>query len=400
MADSSQLAIDGGTPVRRQLLKLHHWSHGEEELANLAQVLQSGWLTRGPLTVEFERRFAQWLGAPHVLAVNSCTAAMETALAVIGTGQGDEVITSPLTFAATANVIVHRGAQPVFADVEPDTLCLDPEKTAAAVSSRTKAIIAVHYAGHPCELDALLELRQRHRLFLIEDAAHALEAQYRGVPAGTLGDFGCFSFYATKNLTTGEGGMLVCAKERFREEAEVWHLHGMSRAAWKRYQEPQFRLYDITQPGYKFNMCDLQAAVGLAQLPRVHAWWQRRCEIVAAYDAAFSRLPGVHTLPRKPHVKSGLHLYALSFDPACFSASRDRIIDALLAEGIQCYVHFPALHLTSYYRSLLGHRLGDFPVAEAAAASLVTLPLFPGMSDTDVRDVIAAVEKVHAAYLV
>jgi len=397
-ADSSKLAIDGGDPVRRELLKLHSWSYGEEELANLKLALESGWITRGPLTERFEREFAEWRKASHALAVSSCTAALQLALAVIGTQPGDEVITTPLTFASTANVAVHLGAKPVFADVKPDTLCLDPERAAAAVTDRTKAIIVVHYAGHPCNMDAFLELRRKHRVFIIEDCAHAVEAEYRGVPAGTMGDFGCFSFYATKNMTTGEGGMLACAEQRFRDEAEVWHLHGMSRAAWKRYHEDEFALYDIAQAGYKFNMSDLQAALGLAQMQRVDAWWERRREVVEQYDAAFGDMPGVRVLKRHPHVKSGLHIYPIILEPGAFAEPRDRIITALRAEGIQCYVHFPALHLTGYYRSRFGYQPGSFPVAEAAAANLVTLPLFPAMSDDDVRDVIDAVEKVLGAY--
>lgn len=398
MAQSSKPAVEGGIPVRGSLLKLHSPSFGEEELANLKQVLDSGWLTRGPMVERFEQAFCEYRRARFALAHSSCTAALHTPLAVIGTCPGDEVITSPLTFASTANAILHFAAKPVFADIEPDTLCLSAEKAAAAVTPRTKAIMPVHYAGHPCEMDDFLQLGKRKRAFIIEDCAHALEAEFRGVPCGTIGDFGCFSFYATKNITTGEGGMLTCAEERFREAAEVWHLHGMTRAAWERHHDEKFSLYDITEPGFKFNMSDLQAALGLAQLPRAEAWLARRREIVEAYDAAFAEIPGIRTLKRRPHVRSALHLYAIILEHGALRITRDRFITAMRAENIQCYVHFPALHLTTLYRRVLGHKPGDFPVAEAAAESLVTLPLFPAMTDEDVHDVIAAVTKLVGYY--
>jgi dTDP-4-amino-4,6-dideoxygalactose transaminase len=247
-------------------------------------------------------------------------------------------------------------------------------------------------------MDAFLQLGKRNRAFIVEDCAHALEAEFRGVPCGTMGEFGCFSFYATKNITTGEGGMLTCAEERFREAAEVWHLHGMSRAAWERHNDNEFRLYDITEPGFKFNMTDLQASLGLAQLPRAEAWLKRRGEIVAVYDAAFAGIPGIRTLKRRAHVRSALHLYAIILEPGALSISRDRFITAMRAENIQCYAHFPALHLTCLYRRVLGHKPGDFPVAEAAAAGLVTLPLFPAMTGEDVQDVITAVTKLVDYY--
>ncbi len=275
---------------------------------------------------------------------------------------------------------------------------LSAEKAAAAVTPHTKAIMPVHYVGHPCEMDDMLQLGKRSRAFIIEDCAHALEAEFRGVPCGTIGDFGCFSFYATKNITTGEGGMLTCAEERFREAAEVWHLHGMTRAAWERHNDAEFSLYDITEPGFKFNMSDLQAALGLAQLPRAEAWLARRREIVEAYDSAFAGIPGIRTLKRRPHVRSALHIYPIILEPGTLSITRDKFITAMRAENIQCYVHFPALHLTTLYRRVLGHKPGDFPVAEAAAASLVTLPLFPAMTDEDVQDVIAAVTKLVGYY--
>ncbi len=398
MADSSKPAVEGGSPVRGCLLKLHSPAFREEELANLKQVLDSGWLTRGPMVERFEQAFCAYRRARFALAVNSCTAALHLAMAVIGTSPGDEIFTSPLTFASTANAILHFGAKPVFADVEPDTLCLSAEKATAAVTPRTKTIMPVHYAGHPCEMDDFLQLGKRSRAFIIEDCAHALEAEFRGVPCGTMGDFGCFSFYATKNITTGEGGMLTCAEERFREAAEVWHLHGMTRAAWERHNDAEFSLYDITEPGFKNNMSELQAALGLAQLPRAETWLARRAKIVAAYDAAFSQMPELRLLKRRPHVKCALHIFPVMLAPDALRISRDQFITAMRAENIQCYVHFPALHLTRLYRCRLGHKPGDFPVAEAAAASLVTLPLFPAMTAEDVQDVITAVTKLVGYY--
>ncbi|HEU4760752.1 MAG TPA: DegT/DnrJ/EryC1/StrS family aminotransferase [Gemmatimonadales bacterium] len=363
---------------------------GEEEVAEVAAVLRSGWITTGPRTGEFEQEFAASLGAPGALALNSCTAGLHTALVASGVGPGDEVITSTLTFAATANVIVHVGARPVLVDVEPDTLQIDPAAVERALTPRTRAVIPVHYAGHPADLDAIGDIARQHGLVVIEDAAHALPARYRGRMIGAGDNPVAFSFYATKNLTTGEGGMLTGDPE-FLRRARVVSLHGMSHDGWNRYAEGGHWYYEIALPGFKYNMTDIQAAMGLCQLRKLSRHQRRRRRVVEAYQAAFSAHDAFELPVERPDVEHAWHLYVLRLRPGVLRIGRDDFINALTARRIGSSVHFIPVHLHPYYRDRYGHAPGDFPVALSSYQRMLSLPLHPRLSDEDVADVIAAV---------
>jgi dTDP-4-amino-4,6-dideoxygalactose transaminase len=350
-------------------------------------VLRSGWLTTGPRTKELELRFAAFRGAAHAVGVNSCTAALHLCLLCLGVGPGSEVVTSPMTFASTANVIVHCGATPVFCDVQEDTLNMDPRSLEGAITARTRAIIAVHFAGHPCDMDEIRAVADKHGIPVVEDAAHAVEAAYRGRPTGSLGAAAAFSFYATKNVTSGEGGMLTTDDAELAARASVLALHGISRDAWKRYGEEGYVHWDIVAPGYKYNMFDLQAALVDAQLDKVDAFWLRRRELVEAYDAAFAGVDELRPLARRDYVTPSHHLYVVRVSPDA-GVTRDAFMARVQARGVGVGVHFRAVHLHPYYRETFGFEPGMFPVAEAAGDSVVSLPLHPGLTDDEVARVV------------
>lgn len=387
----------GGPPVRREFLPFHRPSFGPEEEAEVIDTLRSGWVTTGPKTHRLEAAFREMLGGPCAVAVSSCTAALHLALVGLGVGPGDEVITSPVGFATTANVLVHVGATPVFADVEPDTLNLDPAAVAALIGPRTKAILPVHLYGHPCDLDALEALARRHDLLLIEDAAHAIGAEYRGRPMGSRADAAVFSFYATKNITTGEGGMLITRRQALADQAAILRLHGMSRGAWKRYGADGFQHWDILAPGYKYNLSDVHAAIGLAQLPKLERFWAERKRLFERYDELLAGMPDVIRPVVRSEVRSAYHLYSIRVNVERLRWTRDQIMTAIQAENIGLGVHFRVLHLHPYYRDHFGFQRGQCPVAEAASDRLFSLSLYPGLTDGDLRDTVTAVAKVLAA---
>ena len=384
------IMVHGARAARRKFLAFAPPSLGEEEIAEVADTLRSDWITTGPKTARFERDFARWLGAPGALALNSCTAGLHTALLTAGIGDGDEVITTPLTFAASANVIEHVRARPVLVDVSADTLQMDPELVAAAVTPRTRAILAVHYAGHPVDLDAIETIARRHGLLVIEDAAHALPARYRGRLIGSGSNPVAFSFYATKNLTTGEGGMLTGDPE-FLARARVVSLHGMTHDGWNRYAEGGHWYYEIRLPGFKYNMTDIQASLGLCQLRKLDRFQARRREVVAAYHAAFGGHDAFEIPVERPEVEHAWHLYVLRLRPGVLSIGRDRFIEELTRRRIGTSVHFIPLHLHPYYRDTYGYRPGDYPVARSNYERMLSLPLHPRLTDEDVADVISAV---------
>jgi dTDP-4-amino-4,6-dideoxygalactose transaminase len=368
---------------------------GEEEIAEVVATLRSGWLGTGPRVQRFESDFRAYVGATHAVAMNSCTAGLHLALNVLGIGPGDEIITTPLTFSATANVIVHVGATPVFADVDPRTMNLNPKEVARAVTSRTKAILPVHLAGRPCDMDALLGIARDRGLMVIEDAAHAVEGRSRGRAVGTIGDLTVFSFYVTKNLVTGEGGMLTTQNAVWADEIRIRALHGISRDAWKRYSAEGFQPYDTLYPGYKYNMTDLQAALGIHQLARLEAnlairerYWQR-------YDQAFAT-HSLLTTPAAvdPQDRHARHLYTVLLDTDRSGVSRNEFIVRLKTENIGAGIHFTPLHLHSYYAKTFGFTRGRFPVAEFIGDRTISLPLSAKLTDEDVEDVIAAVFRV------
>jgi dTDP-4-amino-4,6-dideoxygalactose transaminase len=383
--------------IRREFLPFAPPCLGEEEIAEVADTLRSDWITTGPRTARFEREFAAYLGAPGALALNSCTAGLHTALITAGIGKGDEVITTPLTFAASANVIEHVGARPVLADVDADTLQMDPARVAAAVTPRTRAILAVHYAGHPVDLDAIGTIADQHRLVVIEDAAHALPARYRGRPIGSGPNPVAFSFYATKNLTTGEGGMLTGSPD-FLARARMVSLHGMSHDGWNRYAEGGHWFYEVRMPGFKYNMTDIQAAIGLCQLRKLERFQARRRAVVDAYHAAFAGHDAFALPVERPEVEHAWHLYVLRLRPGVLTIDRARFIEELTRRRIGTSVHFIPLHLHPYYRDTYGYAPGDYPVAWSNYERMISLPLHAGLTDEDVADVIGAVCDIAQDY--
>jgi dTDP-4-amino-4,6-dideoxygalactose transaminase len=374
--------------MRREYLPFAPPDVGEDEIQEVVDSLRSGWITTGPKVKRFEDEFARRLDAPRALALSSCTAALHLALFVHDIGPGDEVITTPMTFCSTVSVIEHVGAHPVLVDVEPDTLNIDPALVAAAVTEKTKAILPVHYGGHPCNMDALQAVADRHGLVIIEDAAHALPARYKGRSIGSGANLVAFSFYATKNLTTAEGGMLTGDPDLLAR-ATVASLHGMNRDAWQRYDKGGAWYYEVVLPGFKYNMTDLQAGMGLAQLRRLDRMQARRREVAAAYGAALADLP--LQLPTEHRdVESAWHLFPVRL---LASAPRDRdgFIAELSAANIGTSVHFIPIHFHPYYREKYGAQEGRYPVAEDAYGRIVTLPLYSRLTERDVEDVIQAV---------
>ena len=383
--------------MRPTLLPFSPPSIGDEEIDEVVATLRGDWLTTGPRTARFEREVAAYLGAPGALAVSSGTAAMQVALSAAGIGPGDEVITTTMTFCATAHVIHHAGARPVIVDVEPDTLNIDPEAVARAVTPRTRAIMPVHLHGHPAELDPLLALAADHGLLVVEDAAHALPARYRGRLVGTIGPLCAFSFYATKNLTTGEGGMLT-GDAALVERARPWTRHGIDRDRQAGAGTKDSWWYDVVLPGHKCNMSDLMAAIGLAQLRKLDAFHNRRVAIAQTYTAALQDVAQVDVPTERPHVQSAWHLYALRLHLDRLTIDRARFIEELRQRQISASVHFIPLHHMRFYREHYGLSAADFPVAEREAPRLLSLPLHPLLTDADVADVVDAVRDVCATF--
>jgi dTDP-4-amino-4,6-dideoxygalactose transaminase len=383
--------------TRREFLPFSPPLIGEEEIAEVVDTLRSGWITTGPKTKRFEQDFATAVGSPAALALNSCTAALHTALVTAGIEPGAEVITTPMTFAASVNVIEHVGARPVLVDVEPDTLNIDPARVAAAVTPRTRAVLPVHFAGHPVALDEINEIARAHELTVIEDAAHALPARYRGRKIGSGPNPTAFSFYATKNLTTGEGGMLT-GDAAFLERARIVALHGMSRDAWKRYDRGGNWFYEVLLPGFKYNMPDIQAALGLWQLRKLEAFQERRRAVVSAYDDAFRDLDALELPARRIDVEHAWHLYVLRLRPEALTIARNAFIEELRQRNIGTSVHFIPIHLHPYYSVKYQYRPDSFPIAYGNYDRMLSLPLNPRLSDADVTDVIEAVLDVVRRY--
>ena len=394
MTTLAALAIDGGCPLRDRFLPYHQPLLGPEEEASVIETLRSGWITTGPKTKAFESALAAYVGASHAVALNSCTAALHLALEAVGVGAGDEVVTTPITFASTANVVVHRGATPVFADVQPDTVNIDPAALEAATTARTKAVIPDHLAGQPCDMQGIVDVAERHGLTVIEDAAHAIGAEYDGRRVGGHGRIACFSFYATKNITSAEGGALTTADAELADKIAIMSLHGISRDAWKRYSSAGYKHWDIVYPGYKYNMFDLQAALALPQLAKIEQFWARRVELSARLDAGLAGIPEIRTYRPVGDVKHARHLYPIVVLTERLRADRDTIMNAIQAENIGVGVHFRAVHLHPYYQERWGFRRGMFPNAEYYSDRTISLPLYPKMSDQDADDVVDVVRKV------
>ena len=379
-------------------LPFHRALIGEEEIEAVLEVLRSGWLTTGPRVKEFEAQFGVFLGAEHAIAVSSCTAALHLALAAIGLDEGDEVILPTMTFAASGEVVLYFNAKPVLVDSLRGSFHMDPAAVERAITPRTRAIIPVHYAGYPCEMDEILQIAKRHGLKVIEDAAHALPSSYKGRPVGTMGDITCFSFYATKTLTTGEGGMITTDDAAAAERMRRLSLHGISKDAWKRYSAEGTWRYDVMEAGYKYNFTDLQAALGIAQLAKCEAMRRSRATIAARYDAALGQIDAYETSTFPEHVEHAHHLYVLLVTPDALRIGRDRVIEELKSRGIGTSVHFIPLHLHSLYRDRFGYAPGQFPNAEERFERAISLPIYPGMSDGDVDRVIESLVEIARGY--
>jgi len=383
--------------MRAEFLQFSPPFIGDEERAEVEDTLRSGWITTGPKTRRFEAQFAEYIGVPRALAVGSATAAMHLALVALGVGPGDEVITTPMTFVATANVVEHVGARLVLADIDPVTMQISPEAIAAALTPRTRALLPVHYTGHPADMNAILGLAG-DRVAVVEDAAHALPAAVGDRNVGTIGDLTAFSFYATKNVTTGEGGMLTGRDDEVLDRARVLSLHGMSADAWRRYEPGNSWYYDVLAPGFKYNMTDIQASLGIHQLARLPQTDARRRQIAARYSAALGAGDHFQVPLEHPGFTSAWHLYVLRLNLDTLAIDRARFIAELEKRNIGTSVHFIPVHLHQYYRDRYAYTPESLPAASAMFERIVSLPLHPGLSDDDVDDVIEAVFDVAATH--
>ncbi len=380
---------------KEDFLLFHKLLFDKEEEKEVIDTLRSGWVTKGPKTELFEKHFANYCKTKYAIGLNSCTAGLHLALVSLEIGKGDEVITTPITFPATANTIIHTGAKPVFIDVEPNTLNIDVDKIEKAITKKTKAIMPVHFAGQPCEMDKIMRIAKKYNLAVVEDAAHAIESSYKGKKIGSIGDFTSFSFYATKNITTGEGGMLTTNNKSLAEKARILSLHGISKDAWKRYGKEGYIHWELFYPGYKYNMFDLQAALGIPQLKKIEKFWKRRKEIVKRYNNAFQNLEEISIIGKetKKGSKNAYHLYPIIIKTEKLKINRDIFMDMIQKEGIGLGVHFRALHLQEYFKQQGYHR-GMFSNAEYASDRLISLPLYPSMTNRNVEKVISVVKKV------
>jgi dTDP-4-amino-4,6-dideoxygalactose transaminase len=376
----------------------HQADLGEAEAEAAAGVVRSGWLTMGPRTIEFEQSFSAYVGARHAVAVNSCTAALHLALEAMGIQEGDEVLVPTNTFTATAEVVTYLGAHPILVDVDPQTLNISPAEARRSITPRTKAIIPVHFAGQSCDMDEIHTLAQQHGIRVIEDAAHALPAAYRGRQVGALSETTCFSFYATKTLTTGEGGMLTTESDEIANRARIMRLHGIGRDAWKRYAAEGSWYYEVWAPGFKYNMTDIQAAIGIVQLAKCTDMRSQRAAIVFRYDREFSRIPALEIPVQRVDRESAHHLYVLRLHCEQLTIGRDQFIAALKQREISTSVHFIPLHLHPYYRDVCGFKRCDYPVATREFERYLSLPLFSGMTDAQIEHVITSVCEIASDY--
>ncbi|MBM4452975.1 MAG: UDP-4-amino-4,6-dideoxy-N-acetyl-beta-L-altrosamine transaminase [Chloroflexi bacterium] len=389
-----RLAIEGGVPVRSTLLPYgHHWID-DGDIAAAVEVLRSDWITQGPKVDEFERKVANYCGVKYAVAVSSGTAALHAACAVAGISTGDEAITTPITFAATANAVVYCGAKPVFADIQEDTLNIDPREIERKLTSRTKAILPVDFAGHPADLEEIMAIARSRKIVVIEDASHALGAEYEGRKIGSLADMTILSFHPVKHITTGEGGMILTDNEEFCEKLKIFRHHGIVReksdnGSW---------YYKIYNPGYNFRITDFQCALGISQLNKLNRFIERRREIATKYNAELAEMDEILIPVEDKRVKAVYHIYTIQLKTELLTTGRKEIFKALRAENIGVSVHYMPIHLHPFYQQKFGYKKGDYPTAEEYYERAITLPLFPSMSDEDVKDVIKAVKKVVRRY--
>lgn len=364
----------------------------QPEIAEVVSCLKSGWIGTGPKVQKLEQIFKKYKDSKYAIALNSCTAALHLSILAAGIKQGDEVIVPTMTFAATANAIIHAGGIPVFADCEKFTMNIDPEDIEKKITDKTKAIIPVHFAGRACNMNAIMDIAKKYNLKVIEDCAHAIETEYQGKKAGTFGDFGCFSFYVTKNIVTGEGGMVITDNEEVANKIKILGLHGMSKDAWKRFGDEGYKHYSIVYAGFKYNMMDMQAAIGIHQLSRIDRYWKRRKEIWFRYNEAFEDLTMFIPAAEERRNRHAYHLYTLLLDSSKLKITRDQFLNYMTRHNIGVGVHYIALHLHPYYQKAFGYKQGDFPNAEWISDRTVSIPLSAKLTDDDVDDVIEAVK--------
>jgi dTDP-4-amino-4,6-dideoxygalactose transaminase len=380
--------------MRAQFLPFHIPDISEDDVQAVVETLRSGWLTTGRKVKQLEEDFSRYVGSQEAIAVNSGTAALHLALEAIGLKEGDEVLIPTMTFAATAEVVLYFKARPVLLDCRPDTLNLDPAQIEQAITPKTRAIIPVHIGGQPCDMDRILEIAKGHKLWVIEDAAHALPAQYRGKMVGGIGDITCFSFYATKTITTGEGGIATTRNPEWAEHMRIMSLHGISKDAWKRYTAEGSWYYEILYPGFKYNLTDIAAALGVQQLKKCDSFWELRQRCARLYDEGFQEVPEITVPYVAQDVQHAWHLYVIQLNLKQLQIGRNEFIEFLNKENIATSVHFIPLHLHPYYRKAFGYRPENFPNASAAFQRIISLPIYPKMTEADVRDVIEAVSKI------
>lgn len=391
-------AILGGKPQRNEYLIFGSPFLTDAEITEVVDSMRSGWLSTGPKVAYFENSIRKYLQCRYALALNSCTAAMHLSLIAAGIGRDDEVITTPLTFSATANVILHVGAKPVFVDVEKTTGNIDAKLVERYITKKTKAIMPVHLYGRPCEMDTITKIAKKYKLFVIEDAAHAFGASYKGKKIGTISDFTCFSFYVTKNLITGEGGLVATGKKKWADAIEMYALHGMTKGAWKRYSDSGYSHYLIKVPGFKYNMMDMQAAIGIHQLRKFEAMQKRRAQIWEIYNKGLQGLPIELPAPQESGNVHAFHLYTIQLCLEKLKVDRDFVLQALHKENIGAGVHFISLHLHPYYKELFNFKKNDFPNAAYFSERTISLPLSAKLTNKDVDDVMCGVRKILEYY--
>lgn len=367
---------------------------GEEEIKEVIDSLQSGWIGTGPKVHKFEEILKKYTGSEYALSLNSCTAALHISMLVSGIGPDDEVITSPMTFAATANTIIHTGAKPIFVDIDRESMNIDPDLIEKAITKRTKAIIPVHMAGRPCEMDKIMKIAKKHKLYVIEDAAQAIGAEYKGRKIGSIGDLTCFSFYVTKNITTGEGGVITTARKDWAEKIAIYRLHGMSKDAWKRYGDSGYNHYDFVYPGYKYNLTDIAAAIGIHQMAKIEGFGKKREKIWNYYNKNLKDLPIAIPSKWPDFIKHARHLYTILIDKEKAGISRDEFMQKMHESGIGTGVHFNPVHLHSYYRNNFHYKKGDFPNAEFIGERTVSIPLSPALTELEVKRIAETIRKI------